>query len=655
MTNSALHPVAFVVLRLSLGVVLLLVFLNYSASAQSTRSSTDGSTPLGLAPGAPAGAYALSEFDNVNLYSGNLNFRLPLLHSVGRGGARHTLTLPIEQKWRVRHDTDSYNQHYYSPDPNWWTGIQPGYGPGVLQGRRSGEGSQQCYSPPYDTYYNFTLTRLTFTASDGTEYELRDESTNGQPAAVSILSGCNATTASRGTIFKTADGSAATFISDSIISDESLIINGQPSGGGVFYPTGYLALRDGTRYRIVNGLVTWTRDRNGNRLSFGYDAFSRVITITDSLNRQVTVCYAAATGCHASYDLITFKGYGGSARNIRVWRASLQSALRPNSGYSIQYYNQLFPQLNSASSSLQFNPSVVSSVELPDGRQFRFYYNPYGELARVELPTGGAIEYDYAAGVVGETLYNYLTGTINESLSGVTAGSNPQGGDEYEVYRRVVEQRIYPDGVTLEGKTAYSRPESYSFPSGYTTLGYVLMDRLTPGGALLARDKHYYYGFTRGSLFQGPTDYPAWKDGREYQTEAAHTDGTSVLRRAAQTWQQRAAVSWWTGSPDSAPPNDPRLTETLATLVDVNKVAKQTFLYDLYNNQTDLYEYDYGAGAPLTHPSRRKHTDYVTTYNGANYAGDNNIHLRPTVARDSLCCQPRNRGGDLGGADRVRV
>jgi len=69
------------------------------------------------------------------------------------------------------------------------------------------------------------------------------------------------------------------------------------------------------------------------------------------------------------------------------------------SGFTIQTYQQLFPEMN-GSGSESFNPTaIVSSVELPDGRHYYFKYNSYGEVARVELPTGGAIEYDYAAGL----------------------------------------------------------------------------------------------------------------------------------------------------------------------------------------------------------------------------------------------------------------
>ena len=558
--------------------VALFAALAIVAGAQT--SPTDGSTPLGIAPGAPAGSFALSDFENVNLYNGNLNFQLPLLRVGGRGGAGYTMTLKLDSKgWQVRHDVDPYQQDIYYPTPNWWSAIEPGYGPGVLQARVTGSGSQQCVNPPHDNVFQYTLTRLTFTLPDGTEYELRDQLTNGQPMPITI-NPCPSAGPLRGKVFSTADGSAVTFISDTDVRDNL-------TGAGFTYVlSGYLMLRDGTRYRIDNGYVTWMRDRNGNKLSFS--SSGGVYTVTDSLNRQATYTYG-------NPDVITYKGVGGTPRTIRVWRASLQSLLRPNSGYMIQTYQQLFPQLNSASSSTQHNPSVISSVELPDGRQYRLYYNPYGELARVELPTGGAIEYDYEAGVVGETLYNYITGTTTSSLSGVTAG-----GTEFEIYRRVVERRVYSDGVTLDTRMTYSKPESYSFPAGFANAGYVVMDQYNSVGTLLARSKHYYDGSPRSSLFQGPTDYPAWKGGKETKTEVFDANGATVLRRQVNTWQQRAAVSWWPpGYPDSEPPNDPRIVETVTTLADADLVSRQTFGYDQYNNQTDVYEYDFGLVVEL--------------------------------------------------------
>lgn len=78
---------------------LMIALIASTASNAQTTNATDGSTPAGLKPGAPAGSYGLSGFDNVNLYNGNMNFRLPLVSIGGRGGAGYTVTLPIEQHW----------------------------------------------------------------------------------------------------------------------------------------------------------------------------------------------------------------------------------------------------------------------------------------------------------------------------------------------------------------------------------------------------------------------------------------------------------------------------------------------------------------------------------------------------------------------------
>src|SRR2546430_1874740 len=57
----------------------------YAQSPPANKTATAGWTPLAQQPGAPAGSYALSGFDNVNLFNGNLNFRLPLMHVGDRG------------------------------------------------------------------------------------------------------------------------------------------------------------------------------------------------------------------------------------------------------------------------------------------------------------------------------------------------------------------------------------------------------------------------------------------------------------------------------------------------------------------------------------------------------------------------------------------
>lgn len=209
--------------------------------------------------------------------------------------------------------------------------------------------------------------------------------------------------------------------------------------------------------------------------------------------------------------------------------------------------------------------------------------------------------------------------------------------DADQIYRRVRERRVYPDGVTLEGKTVYkAKSSSDKDPRPWTTA--VTVEQLDSAGKTLSCDKHYFLGSAPASLLQLKSSYAlysAWNEGKEYQTEALDRDGRTVLRRVKNTYQQREPVAWWAayaaeGSLDLAdePANDPRLIETAVTLVDTNQVAKQTFGYDQYNNQTDVSQFDYGKGAagPLL---RRTHTDYLMTnpVNGADYTR-RPIHLR---------------------------
>src|SRR5215467_3173495 len=161
--------------------LLLFAFTNVFAQQQST----DGATPLGLSPGKPAGSYPLSDFEDVNLFNGTLNVSLPLVKVDGRGGAEYSLTLRIDHKWLVQKEAseDQPPVNIYTPQPGWWTdlGWAEVYSMGRLEVRQGGSRDFVLGSGGCGYIHRQTLTRLTFTAPDGTEYELRDQATNGQP------------------------------------------------------------------------------------------------------------------------------------------------------------------------------------------------------------------------------------------------------------------------------------------------------------------------------------------------------------------------------------------------------------------------------------------------------------------------------------------
>ncbi len=645
---------------------LLLTLAAGGALAQSTNpasNTTSAMTPPGMSPGSPAGTYALSGYDNVNLFNGNLNFRLPLLTVGGRGTAGYTMTLAASTKrWQVKTDPASGDPVSCRPyvdvengepieinlcrqliddrfTPQWrqWNMRQVGYGPGLMQGRKTGVGT--VVKRTCDTcavicnrlgpIYRYTLTRLTFISPDGTEYELRDETTNGKPMAVEQAR-CNDASsvgAARGRRFVSADGSAMTFVSDEDIYDD-VRVSTSSLGSWVFSPSGVLYMRDGTSYRIDNGGVSWIRDRNGNQVTFGSDGTTTVIT--DSLGRKVTIEYGLTEEPYGKHDKITYSGFGGEQRVIRVSKTLLSGALR--SPYVLKTTAQLFPELNGAvDMTSNFNPEVVSAVWLPDGRKYRIFYNSYADVARVELPTGGATEYDMKGG----------SGVVE------SPGATASGIVEKQIYRRLKESRVYTGltADTMVSRTVYTAGDGTNEYNGTTLLddSVVKVEEFDGAGRLLALSKHYFNGGAAESLFtreEGSLYSPAG-EGRETATVTLDTaDTNKALRTVTNTWEQREGVAW-VGHLDSwgsnypppglavQPDNDPRLTKVVTGL-ETGQVTKQEFDYDLYNNRKEVREFDYGAGQPGA-LLRREVTAYLTTnpVSGLDYAGAaSGIHIR---------------------------
>ena len=252
----------------------------------------------------------------------------------------------------------------------------------------------------------------------------------------------------RGRVWAATDGSATTFISDADVKDWTLA----PSLNQIQKATGTLYMRNGTQYRFLEGNVVWIRDRNGNMATFSNPDPNGSFTITDALGRTTTVTkhqpWEGQSQWGGEYDEIAFKGAGGQDRSIKVfrriyWPDVYDPVACPPSGDcgSQPEYSLLFPGYGGA---LPVSELAVSSILLPDGRDYQFKYSKYGEVSRVVLPTGGAYEFDWANG--------QGTGPVVQ----------PAGPALVAVYRRATERREYPNGGTTGSwarRTAYSVTE----------------------------------------------------------------------------------------------------------------------------------------------------------------------------------------------------
>ena len=413
-----------------------------SSQAILPSSLTNGFTPPGLEPGTPEHSYALSGFDNISYFNGKLNFRLPLLKIGGRGEAGYTMMLPIEREWSANAiayypsgGNGSSNPTGYTLSPTSDFGfniaVLNAFIPGSVYGRvatthttttcpLSGLATQNV------TVVTSALTRFTFYEPDGTGHELRDAATGGvaQPNPNECFPpnpGYD-----RGRVFLSYDETALMFVADQDVYDS--YGDGSPNSSpfGISFPitvyaSGTLYFPDGRSYTIDSqGRVTKIRDRNGNLVNLVYQTDSSGsptgIQITDPVGRVIQVTYGSFTASTAQ-TTISYPAYKSSVQHkIVVNSATLGTSLRSDytnqpavtcadgstSPKGIQTLSGLFPE-TALDLTQCYNPMVVTSVVLPNNQSYQMHYNPYGELARVDLPTGGAFEYDFGSAVSGST------------------------------------------------------------------------------------------------------------------------------------------------------------------------------------------------------------------------------------------------------------
>ena len=590
---------------------LILICLAQSAFAQAPPNSTTRSAYQANA----VGSYQLSGFDNINYFNGNLSVNLPLATVGGRGEASFSPTLSLGNTgWHVevlREQQGSCNppyiqcnyQNIFTPVFGNGNALKAGLGPGGMRVIQTGRYDTVDCSAGLPPHFSETLTTITFVMPGDVTVELRDEAYDGKP--LSVGSCHTGDGPSRGTVFKAHDGSGITFVSDTAILDYLAASDNLTPSGNVYF-------KNGVRYRIDNGGVSRITDRNGNWINFTYNASGYIAT--DSLGRETTVTEQS----YPNVTTITTKRQNNETRTTRIRYYDTDNECQPlNFGQAFSFFNGATREPG-ASYTLTCHST---KIELPDGRYYRVKFNPYGEVSRIELPTGGATEYDWGSGDV--TPHGEVTISGNQY--------NARGF----VYRRVTERRMYDNGAS-----------GANYTSKITISGGTVKEYAAGSPDPISRTDHFFYGDPMSSFFSSAPYYNEdWRSGKEYQTDVYSGDGGQLLRRVHNTYQQRAPVGWyyqWCSScpANFEPMNDPRLVETVTTLADSNQVSKTTSInpatqavgFDQYNNQTDVFEYDFGSGAPGA-LKRHMHTDFMTDPSYVNlYAYLRSLPLHTWVA-----------------------
>lgn len=592
-------------------------------------SSTDLATPSALASGTPPlGSFGGSGFDKVNLYNGNVNFSIPVASLGGRNGLGVTLSLSYNSKvWRVENDVAA--GRYGIPLYFYSFVAGPYIGPGWMLNVGSMIRRQSSWLET-NTIAK-TLTNITFTAPDGTQYDFRDSLSNGQPFSLPYNNERTLNGASRGFIFHTSDGTSATFISKTNDFSADLPINDfyNADGNAPDYPSGFVLLRNGTKFKVFRGKVVEQQDSNGNIVRFLYNG-NQLTQIIDTLGRSIDVAYTNSTSSPI-VATITTKGVGGVSRVTEIRRKQLGD---PGVlfGDTLKTLAQLFPDLDTTGGSrrppiITFDPSVITEISLPDdrsgnGHKWEFKYNAYGEIAKVFTPSNGAIEYSHA-----------MTPILPDP------GNRPGP----EIFRRVLDRKVYASksDSTPRSRTTYSDPTVLDSNNN----AIVTETTFNQSGQRLAVTQHKFvnspadnYGVNLSQLKN--TGYRPWMEGKEIQTEEielnAFGQNTGRRRITSYFYEQREGVSWVSGANESflnQPENDPRLVRVQTQLED-GSTSKVDYEYDLFNNVTS--ETVTGFNNQVLRKTQRSYLQTNPFQSGINYRTDLSIHLRSLLLSETI-------------------
>lgn len=589
----------------------LIVFIGHNIG----NAQTIGNTSAAAAQGSPLGSYSLSNFENINLFNGTVNFNLPLATLAGRGNTSHTSSFTIRGNnfWGIEQMAPVGTGVYELPKVR-ETGIT--FDAGHIELKRTAAPQSNPCNPSTSPEV-FILSTFTFYEPDGTERTLVDQATLGRSVATSC--GITPTPLNRGRIFISRDRSI-TFVTDSDIVD---------GDGSIPQRTGTLHFKDGTVYRFNEG-NTWIRDKNGNITTYTYTDIvdqnnhdiGRKTLVTDSLKREIII-----TSYYDSINNISnivFKGFGGAQRTIKFHYNTLDQALVP--GETIKTLRDLFIDINYHPTfpNSTYNPQILSAIEYSNTQSIQFFYNSYGEVARILLPTGSGYDYHYDTPKrYGLMFYDRLQSrNAYKNLTATTPYYNP------------------PSSL-IESKTSFAASQRFDLNPTRTI---VTVKHKDGNDVLLSQESHEYYGDSTNGGGCG-TAWPPWHDGREYKTETYLVSNGSVVGIGERTeYSFSATASDDYGTCFTTATMDPQIIRATTTLADVGIQSMETYAYDGYGSRTDTWEYDYGSGSPGP-LLRHTHTTYLTTnpnQGNVDYT-DPNIHIRNLPAETSVF----NSNGDL--------
>jgi RHS repeat-associated protein len=333
-----------------------------------------------------------------------------------------------------------------------------------------------------------------------------------------------------------------------------------------------LYMPDGSRYTFncCPDAVQYVQyiDRNGNVMN--YDSRNGW---TDTMGRRI----GFSLNPSSSQQQVTLPGPQGTTRTYTLVWKRLDEVLSSGGGeadlryisdfatpggpvYSPSLFRSFTPdQINGGQI---FNPKVLSDVILPNGQKYSFTYNIYGELDKIQLPTGGYHKYEYA-----------MIPALDNRLSVQVYGQANRG--------------VIRHSISESGDASDERDWRYSVNPGDSTLPYIVTET-RPDNSRIERYIHRendagYQNFGINDVLTG----------RIYD-ERIYTANNRMIRRTFTEWQ-RNIINY--PPPIDTPKfatRNPRPVRIVEISLDATPLSKITTLsYDADLNVTARNYHDY--------------------------------------------------------------
>jgi RHS repeat-associated protein len=590
---------------------------NSSANGVPAESKTGQSAPS---------TYARDKIETVNLANGNFSLAIPLAAVGGRGAPSFPITLSYNSKvWTTQADRDDvetgggeagtpvtrYSALYDKAidfDPGlmrlgggWTILTAPAIKAKVIGVDYVLPGCSARSEDGPVCGYKYALTKMWLSLPDGSQVELRDNATDGAPMPTTdIRDGYHVLSdIDRGRVWHSFDGTYVTFVRDTAPLNTF-------SQDTVLLPSGWVFLADGTRLRMDAGYCSTITDSDGNYVTIGAGP-NGSIAYTDELGRQtyLQAVNGVVTVTTPSYSVSVNTGVigalnsSGVADNLRADYRDLPRPFTAGDYYTdpqsgdiphtiVGPHTDLFGTAHSETERLgEFGhahvdeQTAVTQLNLPDGRTFRFRYNPWGEVAEIVYPGGGVSQVDYD----GPT-------QVSSCPSEVTV--------LFGLDRGVGHRRALTDGMHTDATWVYSGDGWSADGQIYPGVKVEAHRGNSDGGELLSSERHIFKALAAEYQICGPTwtgtGDEMWTNAKEFRTETTTGAGTVVTTR---DWEQNTPVAWPTGNAyasehgvETLATNNPHVMSE-ETMLEDGKTKRVEYTYDQFNNVTSINEYDF--------------------------------------------------------------